>query len=153
MPAPRRLPLQRANASLNAEFEREGWPAYRTRCGLHTGEAVVGNIGAWDRMNYTALGASVDLAARLEGLNKNYGTLILVSSALQHHTASRFVFRSINGISPKGFAEAFEIYELRCARGEDDAAHVELCPRMGGGLCSTSPWTTGGILKASLRPF
>ena len=78
-------------------------------------------------MNYTALGATVNLAARLEGLNKNYGTLILVSSALQQRTASQFVFRSVDRISPKGFAEAFEIYELRCARGEDDAAHVELC--------------------------
>ena len=77
-------------------------------------------------MNYTVLGATVNLAARLEGLNKNYGTLILVSSALQQRTASQFVFRSVDRISPKGFAEAFEIYELRCARGEDDAAHCEL---------------------------
>ena len=121
------LAVQRANDRLNAEFEREGWPAYRTRCGLHTGDAVVGNIGSEDRMNYTALGATVNLAARLEGLNKNYGTLILVSSALQQRTASGFVFRSVDRISPKGFAEAFEIYELRCARGEDDAAHGELC--------------------------
>jgi adenylate cyclase len=120
------LAAQRANDRLNGEFEREGWPVYRTRCGLHTGEAVVGNIGSEDRMNYTALGATVNLAARLEGLNKNYGTVILVSSALQQRTASQFVFRSVDRISPKGFAEAFEIYELRCARGEDDAAHAEL---------------------------
>ena len=99
------LAVQRANDRLNAEFEREGWPAYRTRCGLHSGDAVVGNIGSEDRMNYTALGATVNLAARLEGLNKNYGTLILVSSALQQRTASGFVFRSVDGsarrVSPK----------------------------------------------------
>ena len=77
------LAFQRANAQLNAEFEQEGWPAYRRRIGLHSGEAVVGNIGSEDRMNYTALGATVNLAARLEGLNKNYGTAILVSSALK----------------------------------------------------------------------
>jgi adenylate cyclase len=106
------LALQRANDRLNAEFEREGWPAYRTRIGLHSGEAVVGNIGSEDRMNYTALGAAVNLAARLEGLNKNYGTSILVSSALRQRAGSGFCFRSVDRIKPKGFAETFEIYEL-----------------------------------------
>jgi len=112
---------------LNVEFVREGWPVYRTRIGLHTGEAVVGNIGSEDRMNYTALGATVNLAARLEGLNKNYGTSILVSSPLRQRVGDRFLFRSVDRISPKGFAEAFEIYELRCASDEGDAEDVELC--------------------------
>ena len=121
------LAFQRANDRLNAEFEREGWPVYRTRLGLHTGEAVVGNIGSEDRMNYTVLGAAVNLAARLEGLNRNYGTSILVSSALLQRATSRFLFRSVDRISPKGFAEAFEIYELRCERGDGDAQDCELC--------------------------
>ncbi len=121
------LAFQRTNDRLNAEFEREGWPIYQTRIGLHTGEAVVGNIGSEDRMNYTVLGATVNLAARLEGLNRNYGTSILVSAALQQRAGSRFLFRSVDRISPKGFAEAFEIYELRCESGEGDAADRELC--------------------------
>lgn len=54
-----------ANRALNAEFEREGWPAYRTRFGVHVGDAVVGNIGSSDRMSYTVLLATVNLAARL----------------------------------------------------------------------------------------
>jgi adenylate cyclase len=121
------LAFQRANAQLNAEFEREGWPAYRTRIGLHTGEAVVGNIGSEDRMNYTTLGATVNLAARLEGLNKNYGTSILVSAALKRRAGSQFCFRSVDRISPKGFAEAFEIYELRGERAQADADEREAC--------------------------
>ena len=121
------LALQRANDRLNAEFEREGWPAYLTRIGLHSGEAVVGNIGSEDRMNYTALGATVNLAARLEGLNKNYGTLILVSSALKQRAGPGFCFRSVDRIKPKGFAETFDIYELRGDKASAGADEREFC--------------------------
>ncbi len=113
------LAMLRANDRLNSEFAEEEWPAYHTRFGLHVGEAVVGNIGSEDRMNYTALGATVNLAARLEGLNKNYGTSILVSSAVRERAASEFLFRSVDQISPKGFAESFDIFELRCERGSN----------------------------------
>jgi adenylate cyclase len=121
------LAFQRANERLNTEFEREGWPAYRTRLGLHIGDAVVGNIGSEDRMNYTVLGATVNLAARLEGLNKNYETSILVSAALKQRVGNRFRFRSVDRISPKGFAEAFEIYELRSESTDGVAGDAEFC--------------------------
>lgn len=117
----------KANRELNAEFEREGWPVYNTRFGLHVGNVVVGNIGSPDRMNYTVLGATVNLAARLEGLNKNYGTSTLVSAALRQRADFRFLFRSVDRISPKGFAEAFEIYESRCERGDSDDEEFEFC--------------------------
>src|SRR5580692_10734442 len=80
-------------------------------------------------MNYTALGATVNLAARLAGLNKDYGTSILVSAALREPAASRFVFRSVDRISPKGFAAAFDIYELRGERDDQDAVDLEMCRR------------------------
>jgi adenylate cyclase len=105
-----------ANRRLNVDFAAEGLPPFRTRFGLHVGDVVVGNIGSRDRMNYTALGASVNLAARLEGLNKQYGTTVLVSEAVQVRVADEFLFRSIDRISPKGFAAKFQVYELICAR-------------------------------------
>nr|MBA2397474.1 adenylate/guanylate cyclase domain-containing protein [Bradyrhizobium sp.] len=121
------LACLRNNGELNKVFESEGWPAYRTRFGLHAGDAVVGNIGSSDRMNYTALGATVNLAARLEGLNKNYGTSILVSEAVKARADSGFIFRAVDRIKPKGFAEDFTIYELRSARGPNSGAAEAFC--------------------------
>jgi adenylate cyclase len=120
------LAFQRANERLNQNFKDEGWPSYRTRIGIHTGDAVVGNIGSEDRMNYTALGATVNLAARLESLNKAYGTSILVSAAVRDRAGREFVFRSVDRISPKGFAEAFEIYELTREVDRSDAEDTGL---------------------------
>ena len=121
------LACLRRNNELNEQFREVGWPAYGTRFGLHAGAAVVGNVGSSDRMNYTALGANINLAARLEGLNKNYGTRVLVSAAVKERVEGRFGFRSVDEIKPKGFAEAVRIFELR---GETDGAseHV-FCQR------------------------
>jgi adenylate cyclase len=106
------LACRAASHSLVQEFEREGWPAYRTRFGLHTGEAIVGNVGSSDRMSYTVLGATVNLAARLEALNKDYGTEILVSEAVRERVADRFVFSLVDTVRPKGFEAAVRVYEL-----------------------------------------
>jgi adenylate cyclase len=101
---------------LNRQFENENWPPYQTRFGLHVGDAFAGNIGSSDRMNYTVLGASINLAARLEALNKTYGTTILVSEALKTRAEPDFIFRSVDRIKPKGFVESFTIYEMRGER-------------------------------------
>ena len=106
------LACRDASHSLIQEFEREGWPAYRTRFGLHTGEAVVGNVGSSDRMSYTVLGATVNLAARLEALNKDYGTEILVSEAVRERMADRFAFSPVDTVRPKGFEAEVRVYEL-----------------------------------------
>lgn len=121
------LACVKRNSELNEQFRGDGWPAYGTRFGLHAGDAVVGNVGSSDRMNYTALGATVNLAARLEGLNKNYGTQVLVSAAVKERVEGRFAFRSVDEIKPKGFAEAVRIFELRCETG--GASEHAFCQR------------------------
>jgi adenylate cyclase len=63
-------------------------------------------------MSYTALGATVNLAARLEPLNKEYGTTILVSEAVRHRAGEQFVFRAVDTIKPRGFGAAVQIFEL-----------------------------------------
>jgi adenylate cyclase len=121
------LACLRRNEELNLVFAGEGWPAYGTRFGLHAGDAVVGNVGSSDRMNYTALGATINLASRLEGLNKNYGTRVLVSAAVRRRAEHAFLFRSVDTIRPKGFVEAVTISELRGERAAASAAELAFC--------------------------
>jgi adenylate cyclase len=100
----------------NQTRAESGLPEFRTRMGIHTGEAVVGNIGSADRMAYTAIGASVNLASRLEGLNKYLGSSILVSEATRNEAGDRFVFRFAGRVVPKGASVGVGAYELLGAR-------------------------------------
>jgi adenylate cyclase len=84
----------------------------RTRYGLHVGEVIVGNVGSADRMNYTAFGAAVNLASRLEALNRRYGTEILVSEAVAARCRERFVFRRIDRVQPKGLTQPLMVFTL-----------------------------------------
>ncbi|OWJ59844.1 hypothetical protein BWR60_32035 [Inquilinus limosus] len=106
---------------LNAEFEAEGRGAMPTRFGLHTGEAVVGNVGSVDRMNYTALGHTVNVAARLEALNKIHGTTILVSEAVRQAAGEGFEFRFVGNEVPRGAREPVAVYALVGLREGADA--------------------------------
>lgn len=110
-------------AELSDRLQARGKPRLRTRFGLHSGPAVVGNVGSSDRMSYTAVGATVNLASRLEGLNKVYGTEILVSEATARGAGSGFVLRPVDLVMPKGTGEAVAIHELlglSGARSPDD---------------------------------
>lgn len=96
----------------NAACRERNEPEMLTRLGVHTGEAVVGNIGSSDRMDYTAMGAAVNLASRLEGLNKYLGTEILVSESTVREVGHIFLFRFAGRVVPKGTSTAQGIYEL-----------------------------------------
>lgn len=97
---------------LNVEWRAAGQPVLFTRFGLHCGETVVGNVGSSDRMSYTAMGATVNLASRLEALNKRYGTQILVSEEVRQACGAGFVFRSVDRVIPQGVSHPATIYEL-----------------------------------------
>jgi adenylate cyclase len=106
------LAARATSRRLEESFAARGWPRLRTRFGVHSGEAVVGNVGSSERMMYTAMGRMVNLAARLEGLNKHYGTGILVSEATRRGAGAGFVFRPVDLVLPKGAAEHVEVHEL-----------------------------------------
>jgi len=87
-------------------------PRFETRFGLHRCIASVGHFGAPDRLNYTAIGDGVNLASRLEGLNKYYGTKIIVSESIQAAANGEFEFRLLDRVAVKGKTEGIAIYEL-----------------------------------------
>jgi adenylate cyclase len=106
------LSAREASRKLAAEWKEMGrWP-WHTRFGLHCGPTVFGNVGAPDRMDFTVIGSSVNLASRIEGLNKFYGTEILASAAVRNAAQKDMVFRRVDYVLPKGAIEPFEIYEL-----------------------------------------
>jgi adenylate cyclase len=90
----------------------EGSPALLTRFGLHVGKVMVGHFGAPERMSFTVLGDGVNLASRLEGLNKQYGTTILVSEAVRVAAGTGFAFRLLDKVAVKGRREGVLVYEL-----------------------------------------
>ncbi|MGE0649289.1 MAG: adenylate/guanylate cyclase domain-containing protein [Alphaproteobacteria bacterium] len=116
------LACMRANEALDHEAEAVDVPPLPTRFGLHTGEAVIGNIGSTDRMQYTALGANVNLASRLEALNKHYGTRNLVTGATRARAGDGFLFRSVAIVKPVGTTLPIEVFELMGSEDDADAA-------------------------------
>lgn len=99
-----------------------GQPAFRTRFGLHVGEAVVGTVGSLDRMQFTVLGANVNLASRVEALNKHYGTDILVTSQVEQVVRDRFLLVPIDLVQPVGVVQPVELFALL---GENDGRHAD----------------------------
>jgi hypothetical protein len=83
----------------------------RQRIGLNSGEALVGNIGSRRRFNYTVMGDVVNLASRLEGSNKLYGTTVVASEATVALTGRAFVWRELDAIRVKGRTQAVRIFE------------------------------------------
>jgi len=108
-----------ATRKLFASPAWHGLPLLRTRCGLHMDRVIVGHFGSPDRLNYTALGDGVNLASRLEGLNKIYGTSIIVSETIQQAAMAAFCFRLLDRVAVVGKRQAVKIYELR--EGPSDA--------------------------------
>jgi len=97
---------------LNLQWNQEGKPTFLTRIGLHSGEAIVGNLGSAERMNYTAVGDAINIASRLESINKVYGTEIMVSDSIYQVLKQRFLFRMVDHVALKGKETHSIVYEL-----------------------------------------
>ncbi len=107
----------------------------RVRVGLHCGEALVGNVGTSDRFSYTAIGDCVNLASRLEGMNKFYRTSVIASAAVRRAAGdAEFVWRPLDRVAVVGRKEPLEIFELAGFAGKVDAARMAALEAYGAAL-------------------
>lgn len=104
--------MQRKLTALHTKWIHYGRPVVNQRIGINTGRAVVGNMGAETRLNYTAIGDAVNLASRLEGVNKEYGTRLLMSENTYRQVHDRVLSREMDLVVVMGKSEPVRIYEL-----------------------------------------
>jgi class 3 adenylate cyclase len=110
------LACQRHLLSLSDVWRQQGVPPLETRIGINTGDAIVGNIGYEERLSYTAFGDSVNLASRTEGLNKYYGTHILLTENTLPLVSAQMLTRWLDRIAVKGRSVGLDIFELLVER-------------------------------------
>ncbi|OJX12294.1 MAG: hypothetical protein BGO77_03860 [Caedibacter sp. 37-49] len=113
------LYCQKRLDELNRKWEAEKKPILITRIGIETGDALVGTIGSFDRLNYTALGDTVNLASRLEGTNKYYNTRIIIGEKAQKEIRDEGVVRPLDKVNVKGKETSVTIYELLALKDND----------------------------------
>jgi class 3 adenylate cyclase/ABC-type nitrate/sulfonate/bicarbonate transport system substrate-binding protein len=105
---------------VNDAWEAEGRPRIHIRIGLNCANVLVGNVGSSNRLSYTALGDGVNVAARLEGINKQFGTTICISDSVYDQAKADLLARPIKRVQVKGRKTEFMIYELLAIRTGDD---------------------------------
>ena len=113
---------------LNQEWARQGKPAIRLRIGLNAATVLVGNVGSAQRLSYTVMGDGVNVASRLEGMNKDFGSTICISDSVFEAVGDRIVARPLGRVVVKGRQGEFMIYELL---GLKDTEDPELMPGAG----------------------
>jgi len=99
------------------------WKKINIGLGINDGDVIVGNMGSNERFDYTVIGDDVNLASRLEGLNKQYGTNIIVSKSVYEKVKDKFVFRRLDLVKVKGKKKPVMIYELTRNMSEN---HIEI---------------------------
>ncbi|HEY6980926.1 adenylate/guanylate cyclase domain-containing protein [Reyranella sp.] len=125
------LRIQKGMEKLNEQWRAQGLKPLNLRIGIHSDAVLVGNVGSPERMSYTVVGDGVNVAARLEGINKEYGTRICISHSVFKEAGERLCVRPVDEVTVKGRRSKIPIYELLGAYGagadlEPDAAALRL---------------------------
>lgn len=110
---------------LNAAWAAEGRATLPTCFGLATGRVMVGNVGSPTRLSYTAIGDTVNIASRLQGLTRTYGVSVIADANVRTATGDAFEWRRIDRVAVRNRREAIDIYEPLGRVGEVDAEQIE----------------------------
>ena len=110
-------------------WKEKGYPEINIRCGIHTATVFVGNIGSPDRMKYGVLGDGVNLASRLEELNKRYKTRTMVSinTFNKELVQKNFLIRPLDLVAVKGKSKGTGVYEVFGRKADADPREITLC--------------------------
>jgi adenylate cyclase len=120
------LQCSRSLDEINESFKTEGLKEINMRIGLNSGDAIVGNLGSDRLFDYTAIGDTVNLASRLEGVNKVFKTRIIVSEDTLRNIKDKFLIRDLGLIEVKGKDLPVQIYELISEYKDTDRKQEEL---------------------------
>ncbi len=106
------LEMRNRSRKIISEFPNEAFRGIRTRFGLNTGTMICGNMGSEQLFDYTGIGDNMNLAARLESINKVYGTEIVISESTRNLLPNNFIVRELDRVAVKGKSKGVVIYEL-----------------------------------------
>lgn len=124
------LEMHKALEKFNQEIKEEGYPELAMRCGVSTGNMVVGNAGPEDAKDYTVLGDAVNLGARLEAANKACNTRVLVTERTYNLTRNSFLYIPVGKLKVRGRSEGSMTYEAVCRIEEATAEQKQLADAM-----------------------
>lgn len=113
------LLMQEGLEKIRQDWKKRGLPDLHQRIGINSGPMVIGNMGSDIRFDYTAIGDSVNLGARLEGANKFYGTGIMISEETHRLVQEEVVVRQLDLLRVKGKQAPVKVYELLALKGNE----------------------------------